>query len=109
MAELLLTPYGMGRLAYLEQYHKAYLLHLLKTKQLLQHLRRIEQKAQEVEEQNQHLPPGGAQEVVFETVVSPQTDEDEEEYSEAEKALLRKLWKENFPGVNLHRFLFLQG
>ncbi len=106
--ELDLSPYGKGRIAYLEQFHKKYLFRLLKTHKLLEHLKQIERKALEVEMQYRDLPPGGASEVAFETVVSPVTDEDDEEYSVEETALLKKLWEENFPGTDLYDYTYLQ-
>lgn len=97
--------YGIARAQFLKDYHKEYLIELLETKKLADHMIDTENRAWDLKAEYENLPPGGAEEIIQETLIAPTGDGEEATYTLPEMKHLRELWRENFPEYELDDFL----
>lgn len=97
--------YGIARAQFLKDRHKEYLIELLETKKLADHMIDTEKRAWRMKAEYEDLPPGGDEEIIRECLIAPAGDGEEAKYTRAEMKRLRELWRENFPESELDDFL----
>lgn len=97
--------YGIARVQFLKDRHKEYLIQLLEKKMLADLMIDTENRALDLKAEYENLPPGGAEEIIQETLIAPSGDGKAARYTKEEMKKLRELWKKNFPGYELDDFL----